>query len=253
MPGPPLAAIPPLAFTAACTRWAAGTATAYDQAVLTSLTTQTPLPDPYDPLPVGFNTRTRLPPADNLHLFHEAKDAARAAFHSSATHARSHALTQALNAPWLPPPRPPFPTELGAAPARKGLAEAAIGGLGKRVVVVWKVRRADLMAAGPAFVTALKAWGWDVEVDEEGGGVMWRAGEEVSDWDLVRMVGKLLEGVDRDIMAAGESGLVEDSRVAGARVSGLGGLWLRVRVRFGMKRNVIRKRRRGVRRMAKTI
>lgn len=108
------------------------------------------------------------------------------------------------------------------------------------------------MAAGPAFVAALKAWGWDVEVDEEGRYMVWRAGDEVSDWELVRMVGRLLEGVDRDIIAAGERGLAEDRRVTGARVSGFRGFWLRMRVRFGMKRNAIRKSRRGIKKMAKT-
>lgn len=248
----PLAAIPPASFTAACARWAAGNANAYDQAVLSSLTTQTPLPEPYDPLPVGFHPDTRLPPRESLHLFHQAKDAARAAFHSDATRARECAFAQALDAPPSPPPRPAFPAGLAAAPAKKGLAEAAIGGLGKRVVAMWRVRRPDLIAAGPIFVAALKAWGWGVQVDEGGIYLEWRAAEVVNDWDLLSMVRKLLDGIDFDVIAAGERGLAEDTRVPGARVTGLGGLWLKVRVRFGTKRSAIRKLRRGVTRTAKS-
>lgn len=245
MPDVALAPSPPPAFDAACARWAAGTGTEYDHAVLTSLTTQTALPEPFDPVAVGFHPSTRLPSADALPLFHAAKDEARAAFHAASTRARAAALSDALSSP-AGSAIGPFPAGLGAAPARKGLAEAAAHGLGKPHAVTWAVVANALVAAGPGFVAAAKAGGWNVRADEETGGemVVWQAGEGVSDGHLVRMAVECLRGVEREVIAAGEVGVSNVLRKPGVRARGLGLMWLWGRIRVGTMGKGIWKRRR---------
>lgn len=229
MPGISMVSPPP-PFLEACRRWACGLPTPYDNAVLHSLTTLTPLAEPHDPLPVGFLSTTRLPPPSLLPLYLSTKDEIRASFHQTNFRSQSEALTQELGAN-CPPGPPLFPTHLGAIPARRGLGMAMLGGVGKKHPAKWSVERALLQAAGGEFVTATKKCGWNVQIEEEGL-VAFIAGEKVNDWELVKWGSKLMQG-EKDILPGGKPDLGDGERDKAARITGVPGVWLKLRVAWG--------------------
>lgn len=240
--------VPPEAFKEVCARWAYGKATSSDVAVLTALTTQTPLPPTYSTQPLGFDPTTRLPPALALPLFHAAKDVARATFHAETSARNAARLSNALRAP-LPQNPPRFPDTLAAAPARTGLAAAATAAVGRALCATWAVDRASLAIAGPGFVGAARAAGWEVVSDVEAGqGVVetFRAEPSVSDRALVYTVGRLLRGVERDVVPAGRPGMSDVVRTAAARAGRVERVWLGVRLWTGRVSRCCMKRRRAL-------
>lgn len=236
MPGAPHDPPPP-AFHAACERWAQGHATPYDTAILTAITTGTPLAEPYDPAKVGFSPITRLPPASTAHLYDVAKNDARARFHRSlSATSRANVITSLTDA--LPSGNMTFPQGLAAAPACLGLRDAAAAGLGALRVVSWTVPFPAIVAAGPSFCHAARAAGWEPIADLEADCtcVKWTSLPETSDSTLARVVIALTRlGPDADVLPAGSFSYA-NSRSPGARAALVSRLCLRARVAFGTRR-----------------
>lgn len=228
---------PPLNFLGACERWAQGVATSYDTAVLTALTTRTPLPEPYDAAAVGFLTTTRLPPTSTEHLFHAAKNDARLQFHNTSTEATRMATITSLTDNF-PLDNVSFPLSLAAAPARLGLRDAAAAALGAPRTVIWTVPLPVIVAAGPSFCRAARAAGWNPLSDLEGDPscIIWTSQTDITDTSLARLVVSLTRiGPTADIIPAG-SFKFGDFRASRSRAPFLIGIFLRVRVSLGTRR-----------------
>lgn len=247
MPGAPHAP-PPLFFHEVCERWARGVATSYDTAVLTTLTTDDPLPSNLDALAVGFDSLTRVPPPVTAHLFHDIKNDARVRFHRTAQ-ANAHAALYASLTDALPSIASPFPSGLSAAPARLGLLSAASLAFGATRTVTWRAPFAAVCAAGPALCHAARHAGWTPIVDEEAGPmhtVLWSSGSHITDLQLASLVMQLSRFPDgNDVIPAGDA-FFADTRDKTAVAALLPRLWLRARVAIGTRRRAsisrIRKR-----------
>lgn len=228
---------PPPNFIAACERWAQGLATPYDTAVLTALTTGTPLSQPYDAAAVGFLTTTRLPSKSTEHLYHTAKNDARISFHRASTNATRAATISSLTDDF-PKGDVAFPSSLAAAPARLGLRDAAAAALGAPRTVSWTVPLPTIIAAGPSFCHAARAAGWDPLPDPEADppSITWTSQTDLSDPALARVVVILTRiGPTTDVIPAGSFSF-GDCRAPKSRASLLFRFFLRARVSVGTRR-----------------
>jgi hypothetical protein len=190
-----------LLFRATCERWASGACSSSDTAAVTAVCTNTPLQAPHSPSAHGLNPATRLPPPHLLDAFHEAKDAARAAFHASSTAVAAQSLTRVLASPVRPPPPPPYASVaalltsnpvLATTPAALGLAHVASRALGGANCAAWVVPRTQLEALGPAgaqLAAALVADAWDVGPHgDDPEALLVVADPRLGDADLARLV-----------------------------------------------------------------
>lgn len=241
MPGAPYGP-PPLFFHEVCERWASGTATPYDTAVLTALTTDEPLAAAYDVTPVGFLPSSRLPPSATVHLFHAVKNEARVRHHAVTSSQASSVVQAVLHDDLSASPHAVFPRGLSAAPARAGLLFAVLQAFGAHRTVVWHVPLALLTAAGVSFCHALRAAGWACEVDVENAGaegtVACKSGRDITDAQLARLAMALSRCGDVDDVIPGGSVSFGDMRSEAAVASLLPRLWLRARVAIGTRRRV---------------
>lgn len=217
---------PPASFRDVCERWARGSATAFDNAVLASLTTDTPLPPPYDPTLVGFDPHTRLPPVQATHLFHAVKNDVRSNFHSTTSLSAAAVVRAALTAPQtISSPSSPtakqfaFPSTLSAAPALAGLRNAALSALGAQRIVEWEVPLPAIENAGVPFVTAARDAGWIPDIDQEceeldvasngsktHPALRMSSSPDATDWNhacLINQIGRILPLANSDVIPAG--------------------------------------------------
>lgn len=234
MPGAPHAPPPPY-FTEVCDRWARGVATTYDTAVLTALTTSTPLPSHLDVHAVGFLPTTRLPPDTTAHLFHDVKNNARMQHHQNTAVSNTAAVRTSLMDAL--PSRPSFPACLSAAPARLGLLSATMLAFGAPRTVTWTVPLPVLATAGTDFCHAARCAGWSPVEDLEDGCayVRWTTADDLSDVKLAHTAMLLSRHADgADILPAGNS-FFADLRAPEAGASLLPRIWLRARVALGTR------------------
>lgn len=225
---------PPPTYLTACKNWAAGSATPYETAAITAVSTGAPLPAAYDPNALLFDPSTRLPPRHALDLYLAAKDAARAEFHAESSRAARDATLSAL-ASGAPLTAPVLPTGLGAWPARAGLARAAGDAIGKTGCAQWIVCEGAVVAAGVEFAKCVRAVEWEAEVDEEGGVCVCTAGAKVSDKALAKLAVRMARGLDRDVLPAGAAGVSDNPRIPVARSGWLGRALWRAVVFVGMR------------------
>lgn len=234
MPGAPHAPPPPF-FNEICDRWARGVATTYDTAVLTALTTSTPLPPHLDAHAVAFLPTTRLPPETTAHLYHHIKNAARIHHHQNTSSSNTAAVRASLaNAL---PSNPVFPPGLSAAPARLGLLSATMLAFAASHTVTWRVSLPLLTAAGATFCHAARCAGWSPieDVEEASAYVCWTSGKHISDAKLAQTAMILSRHADGgDILPAGISSFA-DLRAPEAGASLLPRIWLRARVAVGTR------------------
>lgn len=248
---------PPAFFHDVCERWARGTPTAYDNAVLVALTTSSPLPHPYDPILVGFDPQTRLPPAQSVHLFHAVKNDVRLRFHTHTTNSLATAVRTALStsvqhtSPYSSAPlrsSTQFPSTLAAAPALLGLRAATMSALGAKRVVKWCVPLSTIENAGISFVTATHNAGWTSVIDVDGCGddssdtamksspvVRWSCTENMTDKNIAHLavlIARALPSSAAGVIPAGEI-FYEGDRPPSARASLPVRLSLRVYVSAG--------------------
>lgn len=255
---------PPALFHDVCERWAQGAATAFDNAVLLSLTMNHPLPSMYNPVLVGFDPHTRLPPAHFVHLFHDVKNEIRLQFHCDKTD-KSVATVHTALLCGSPQARSgssvaaslsaSFPSTLASAPALLGLRSAALSALGAKRGVQWCVPLSVIENAGLSFVTAAHNAGWSSTIDVDGCAgdvkddplksdtvVRWSCAKDTPDKTFAHLAVRIahaLPPASSDVIPAGQTFYMED-RPLSARAPFLVRLSLRFYISVGTSRPLSR-------------
>lgn len=198
---------PSQAFHRICERWVQGLATPFDTAVLTSLTTSTPIPSTYDDesiKSIGFLITTRQPPPATTHLFHSAKNSIREKFHRNSSDAARTLIVHSLTTDDEPNNKIEFPITLASTPFTLGLLSAIFQAIGNDYTISWIVKLPNFISAGLQFCHAVKQIGFIPIVDLENDLVIWKSSEDMTDTYLTKIAIKLKRIGSDDVIPAGK-------------------------------------------------